>query len=60
MSPETRSSAVVAPATLAKRDSVIRKRAGDLRPVPHLFNYEAERRQFSWQAPRWVKCPGAG
>jgi len=56
------SSAVVAAATLAKRDSVIRKRAGGLRPVPHLLNYEAERRQFSWQAVRAAlgEMPGGG
>ncbi len=34
------------------RATVIRKTVGELRPTPHLVDYEAERRRFSWDAVR--------
>ncbi len=32
------------------RPSIIRKSVSDLRPAPHLLDYEAARREFTWEA----------
>jgi len=34
------------------RPTLIRKSVPDLRPAPHLIDYDAERRRFSWEAIR--------
>jgi len=52
MGRETMSVPGVAPAFVPAREAVIRKRAGELRPSPHLLDYESERRRFSWEGVR--------